>query len=146
MLGDAAEGEWASQAGGPVKEPDEVAGQVLDAIAEERFLILTDPIAQTWMERKTSDPDRWLHGRLFIQCCACCHCLLQGGHQALERCGFGPLVHQESMPLKKHNLIFVSQTAYFIPERSYVNVLELNLGLRRCTLLSQFSRKIKKTI
>ena len=62
MLGDAAEGEWASQAGGPVKEPDEVAGQVLDAIAEERFLILTDPIAQTWMERKTSDPDRWLHG------------------------------------------------------------------------------------
>ena len=67
MLGDAAEGEWASQAGGPVKEPDEVAGQVLDAIAEERFLILTDPIAQTWMERKTSDPDRWLHGMSRLQ-------------------------------------------------------------------------------
>jgi len=67
MLGDAADGEWASQAGGPIKEPEEVAQQVLDAISDERFLILTDPIAQTWMERKTADPDRWLHGMNRLQ-------------------------------------------------------------------------------
>ena len=67
MLGDAAESEWASQAGGPIKEPEEVAQQVLEAIAEERFLVLTDPIAQTWMERKTADPDRWLHGMNRLQ-------------------------------------------------------------------------------
>ncbi|MAW72390.1 MAG: short-chain dehydrogenase [Acidimicrobiaceae bacterium] len=67
MLGDAAGGEWASQAGGPIREPEEVAQQVLDAIAEERFLILTDPIAQTWMERKTADPDRWLRGMNRLQ-------------------------------------------------------------------------------
>ncbi|SUZ85514.1 uncharacterized protein METZ01_LOCUS38368, partial [marine metagenome] len=67
MLGDAAEGEWASQAGGPIKEPTEVAQQVLDAIVAERFLVLTDPIAQTWMERKTADPDRWLLGMNRLQ-------------------------------------------------------------------------------
>ena len=67
MLGDAADSEWASQAGGPIKEPEEVAQQVLEAISEERFLVLTDPIAQTWMERKTADPDRWLHGMNRLQ-------------------------------------------------------------------------------
>ncbi|HIF65484.1 MAG TPA: SDR family NAD(P)-dependent oxidoreductase [Acidimicrobiia bacterium] len=67
MLGDAADGEWANQAGGPIKEPEEVAQQVLNAITTERFLILTDSIAQTWMERKTADPDRWLHGMSRLQ-------------------------------------------------------------------------------
>ncbi|HAF68979.1 MAG TPA: short-chain dehydrogenase [Acidimicrobiaceae bacterium] len=67
MLGDAADGEWASQAGGPIKETDEVAQQVLDAINEDRFLVLTDQIAQKWMERKTADPDRWLHGMNRLQ-------------------------------------------------------------------------------
>ncbi len=67
MLGDAADGEWASQAGGPIKEPEEVAQQVLAAINAERFLVLTDAIAQTWMERKTADPDRWLHGMSRLQ-------------------------------------------------------------------------------
>ena len=52
---------------GPIKEPEEVARQVLDAVHEERFLILTDPIAQTWMERKTNDPERWLHGMRRLQ-------------------------------------------------------------------------------
>ena len=56
-----------SAAVGPVKEPEEVAQQVLDAVHEERFLILTDPIAQTWMERKTNDPERWLHGMRRLQ-------------------------------------------------------------------------------
>jgi NAD(P)-dependent dehydrogenase (short-subunit alcohol dehydrogenase family) len=52
---------------GPVKEPGEVAGQVLAAIESEQFLILTDPIAQTWMERKTNDPERWLAGMRRLQ-------------------------------------------------------------------------------
>ena len=52
----------AAAAFGPVREPEEVAEQVAEAIREERFLILTDPIAQEWMERKTADPDRWLRG------------------------------------------------------------------------------------
>ena len=64
MLGDAAA---AGPAVGPVKEPEEVAKYVVDAVAEERFLILTDPIAQTWMERKTNDLERWLGGMRRLQ-------------------------------------------------------------------------------
>jgi hypothetical protein len=40
---------------------------VLDAVDQERFLILTDPIAQTWMERKTNDLERWLNGMRRLQ-------------------------------------------------------------------------------
>ena len=57
----------AGSAVGPVKEPEEVAEYVVDAVAEERFLILTDPIAQTWMERKTNDLERWLGGMRRLQ-------------------------------------------------------------------------------
>ena len=32
------------------------------AIAEERFLILSHPEVQTYVERKAGDPDRWLKG------------------------------------------------------------------------------------
>jgi NAD(P)-dependent dehydrogenase (short-subunit alcohol dehydrogenase family) len=64
MLGDSCA---VSSAVGPVKEPEEVAQQVVDAVAEERFLILTDPIAQTWMERKTGDLERWLNGMRRLQ-------------------------------------------------------------------------------
>jgi len=66
MLG-ATDSAFATQAAGPVKEPEEVAQQVVDAIAEERFLILTDPIAQTWMDRKNSDLERWLGGMRRLQ-------------------------------------------------------------------------------
>ena len=66
MLGDI-EGAFATTAAGPIKEPEEVAEQVLSAVREERFLILTDPIAQTWMERKTNDPERWLKGMRRMQ-------------------------------------------------------------------------------
>ena len=52
---------------GRMGEPDEVASMVVDAVREERFLILTDPIAQTWMERKTNDVERWLGGMRRIQ-------------------------------------------------------------------------------
>jgi len=52
---------------GNVVEPEEVALQVLEAIDQERFLILTDPIAQKWMEGKTGDPERWLAGMRRVQ-------------------------------------------------------------------------------
>jgi NAD(P)-dependent dehydrogenase (short-subunit alcohol dehydrogenase family) len=52
---------------GPIKEPEEVAQMVLEAIASERFLILTDPIAQKWMQHKTGDLERWLHGMRRLQ-------------------------------------------------------------------------------
>jgi NAD(P)-dependent dehydrogenase (short-subunit alcohol dehydrogenase family) len=67
MLGSQADSEWANQAGGPIKEADEVAEQVFDSIVNERFLILTDQIANKWMQQKTSDPDRWLHGMNRLQ-------------------------------------------------------------------------------
>ena len=52
---------------GPVKEPEEVADMVVAGVRAESFLILTDPIAQTWMERKTNDPERWLTGMRRLQ-------------------------------------------------------------------------------
>ena len=66
MLGDPTS-PFAQAAAGPIKEPEEVAQQVVDAVSEERFLILTDPIAQTWMERKTNDLERWLKGMRRMQ-------------------------------------------------------------------------------
>ena len=66
MLGDTSR-PWAQAAAGNIREPEEVARMVVDAIEEERFLILTDPIAQEWMERKTADPDRWLRGMNRLQ-------------------------------------------------------------------------------
>ena len=66
MLGGTVAG-FASNAAGPVKEPEEVACMVVDAVLEERFLILTDPIAQTWMDRKAADLERWLHGMRRLQ-------------------------------------------------------------------------------
>ena len=52
---------------GNVVEPEEVALQVLEAIDQERFLILTDPIARKWMAGKTGDPERWLGGMRRVQ-------------------------------------------------------------------------------
>lgn len=59
--------EWAAAAAGPVREPEEVAQQVTDAFLEERFLVLTDPIAQDWMDRKHGDLERWLNGMRRMQ-------------------------------------------------------------------------------
>jgi NAD(P)-dependent dehydrogenase (short-subunit alcohol dehydrogenase family) len=66
MLGDTTSAV-ATTAAGPIKEPEEVAQQVVDAIEEERFLILTDPVAQTWMDRKAGDLERWLRGMRRLQ-------------------------------------------------------------------------------
>lgn len=53
--------------GGPaggdgILDPNDVAGVVVDAIREERFLILPHPEVLTYMQRKTSDYDRWIRG------------------------------------------------------------------------------------
>ena len=34
----------------------------MEPIMSKRFLILTDPIAQKWIEQKSLDIDRWLKG------------------------------------------------------------------------------------
>lgn len=66
MLGDTSS-PFATMVAGPIKEPEEVAAMVVDAIAEERFLILTDALAQEWMGRKASDIERWLRGMRRMQ-------------------------------------------------------------------------------
>jgi NAD(P)-dependent dehydrogenase (short-subunit alcohol dehydrogenase family) len=66
MLGDV-DKPFARNAAGPIKEPEEVAQMVIDAVEAERFLILTDEIAQTWMAFKTSDLERWLRGMRRMQ-------------------------------------------------------------------------------
>lgn len=43
-------------------EPDVVADEVTAAMREGRFLILPHREVQTYVERKASDPDRWLKG------------------------------------------------------------------------------------
>jgi hypothetical protein len=43
-------------------EPEAVADLVIEALADERFLILPHPEVKLYLERKTSDYDRWLLG------------------------------------------------------------------------------------
>ncbi len=66
MLGDT-DTPWAQLAAGPIKEPEEVAEQVQSAIESEAFLILTDPIAQKWMDGKANNLERWLAGMRKLQ-------------------------------------------------------------------------------
>jgi len=67
MLGDVSENESMRSALGPIRTPEEVAQQVTDAFAEERFLILTDPVAQEWMDFKSADLPKWLGGMRKLQ-------------------------------------------------------------------------------
>lgn len=62
-----ADPRFAAAVAGPIKEPEEVAQSVVDAIRDERFLVLSDPIAHTWIQRKTDDPERWLRGMRRVQ-------------------------------------------------------------------------------
>ena len=48
-------------------EPDVVADIVVDGLNEERFLILPHPEVETYMQRKTGDYDRWIHGMNKLQ-------------------------------------------------------------------------------
>lgn len=66
MLGDTSS-PFATLAAGPIKEPEDVADMVVDAMREERFLILTDEIAAEWMGRKAGDLERWLRGMRRVQ-------------------------------------------------------------------------------
>ena len=52
---------------GPAMSPDEVAGVVVQGVRDERFLILPHPEVADFVDRKSSDRDRWLAGmsRLF---------------------------------------------------------------------------------
>jgi NAD(P)-dependent dehydrogenase (short-subunit alcohol dehydrogenase family) len=58
---------FARTVAGPIKEPAEVADMVVEAIGAERFLILTDPIAEKWIRNKTADLERWLNGMRRLQ-------------------------------------------------------------------------------
>jgi NAD(P)-dependent dehydrogenase (short-subunit alcohol dehydrogenase family) len=64
---ESADPRFAATVAGPIKEPEDVARSVVDAIRDERFLVLSDPIAQTWIQRKTDDPERWLRGMRRVQ-------------------------------------------------------------------------------
>jgi len=48
--------------GDGVLDPADVAALCLDAIREERFLVLPHPEVATYVERKATDRDRWLAG------------------------------------------------------------------------------------
>jgi hypothetical protein len=45
-----------------VISPEDVADRVIEALDDERFLILPHPQVLEYMRRKTSDYDRWLSG------------------------------------------------------------------------------------
>jgi NAD(P)-dependent dehydrogenase (short-subunit alcohol dehydrogenase family) len=50
------------QAGDGLLSPQQVADAVIEGLAAERFLILPHPQVLTYMQRKSSDYDRWLNG------------------------------------------------------------------------------------
>jgi hypothetical protein len=45
-----------------VLAPADVAAKVLEAIGEERFLILPHPEVETYEQRRAGDRERWLRG------------------------------------------------------------------------------------
>ena len=56
-----------AEGGGPqavdgILTPEEVAASVIAGLAEETFLILPHDRVRLYMERKSSDYDRWLDG------------------------------------------------------------------------------------
>jgi NAD(P)-dependent dehydrogenase (short-subunit alcohol dehydrogenase family) len=55
---------------GAVLDPDDVAAQIVDGIAEERFLVLPHPEVLTYFQRKAADYDRWLAGMRKLQASA----------------------------------------------------------------------------
>lgn len=52
----------ATLAAGEVLEPEQVAGAVVDALAQGRFLILPHPRVAEFERRRAADRDRWLAG------------------------------------------------------------------------------------
>ena len=62
MLKAAAEAMGAGHLLGDAIEPEQVADAVVQAIADEVFLILPHPEVKDYVQRKVADPDRWLRG------------------------------------------------------------------------------------
>ena len=60
--GDAGDFEGGVASGDGVLEPDDVAQLCLEAMRDERFLVLPHPDVSTYAERKGADRDRWLAG------------------------------------------------------------------------------------
>jgi NAD(P)-dependent dehydrogenase (short-subunit alcohol dehydrogenase family) len=54
-------------AAGDVLEAEQVAEVVVEALAQERFLVLPHPEVLTFLQRKTADYDRWLAGMRRLQ-------------------------------------------------------------------------------
>jgi NAD(P)-dependent dehydrogenase (short-subunit alcohol dehydrogenase family) len=54
-------------AAGAILEPEVVADRVLEAIADERFLVLPHPEVLDFFQRKANDYDRWLRGMRRLQ-------------------------------------------------------------------------------
>ena len=48
-------------------EPEQAADAVVEALREERFLVLPHPQVAEYIRRKASDYDRWLHGMRRLQ-------------------------------------------------------------------------------
>ena len=48
--------------GGDVLAPEQAAERILDALADDRFLILTHPEMREFMVVKAQDPERWIGG------------------------------------------------------------------------------------
>jgi len=48
-------------------EPEQLCDSVMDAIRDETFLVLPHPEVLTYMQRKTSDYDRWIAGMQRLQ-------------------------------------------------------------------------------
>jgi NAD(P)-dependent dehydrogenase (short-subunit alcohol dehydrogenase family) len=55
------------KAAGAVLEPEQVADAVVEALAEERFLVLPHPEVLEFFGRKAADYDRWLAGMRRLQ-------------------------------------------------------------------------------
>lgn len=64
MLEEAEKGEFLREG---ALEPEEVAGVVVQALAEERFLILPHPEVAEYFRRKAADYDRWIRGMQRLQ-------------------------------------------------------------------------------
>jgi NAD(P)-dependent dehydrogenase (short-subunit alcohol dehydrogenase family) len=67
LEGDEALGARVVAAAGELLEPEDVAGVVVDALREERFLILPHPEVAEFMRRRGDDHQRWLAGMRRLQ-------------------------------------------------------------------------------
>jgi NAD(P)-dependent dehydrogenase (short-subunit alcohol dehydrogenase family) len=63
----AALGPRVVRSAGDLLQPEQVADEVVDALAEERFLVLPHPEVLTFFRRKGDDYDRWLAGMRRLQ-------------------------------------------------------------------------------